>query len=796
MLVDIPLSKPSRRITFFAAAYLLCTGINNCAGEIVLDGTMGPKGTLPGTNTNFHIGAEFGKQVGNNLFHSFGKFNVNTGESATFTGPAVIDNVISRVTGGNRSCINGPLRSEIESANLWFINPNGVLFGKNASFAVDGSVHIGTADYLTLGDSGRFDAVNPGKSFLKSSPPEAFGFLAHASSAPPGSINIDRSKLTVGTDETLSLVGRDISIKGATLQADSGRINIAGVGNPETNRKVTIAASGLDIQGFGRQGRIDMDSAKLNVSDESTENGSGTVFIRGGRLQVEDSTIEADNTGKDGNETGISAVLSERVRLSGSKSIITTSTTGRGDAGSITVSAPSVWLENGAAIKANTAGKGGDAGDINIKGARVFVTGGSEIRSSTTSDMGNGGRISLTADDTIVVTGHSPAARESKISSSTASEKAAGKVILSAPTIRIEDGGIIQATSTSPGSAGDITLEKVKHLVVSSGAQIINRTSDRGPGGTVKIDASSGEVRITGQSTAINSNTEGAARHSGKVDITARHLTIDNGAKITASTSGAGKGGNISISANDIEITDGGSISARSESKDSGPSGNITIKNADTMRLRNGGEISVETSGAKAGNIIVEAGTLVHLRNKSKISTSANEGKGDGGNITIDKPTFTVLDGGSKILANAEAGKGGTINITTDFFFAPQDTCPDTSCVNAFANKERGGIDGKVNISATDANVVSGMLALSESFLDPTGLLSERCAARAAEKISSFVVTGREGMLRSPDALLPAPAPIPAAGDARRSKRTGLPRSSMLSTPSRDAETLAFGCER
>ena len=98
--------------------------------DVTIDGTMGPRGTLPGPN--FRIGAEVGKRAGHNLFHSFGRFNVNTGESATFTGPAAVDNVISRVTGSSRSLINGPLRSEIQSANLWFINPNGVLFGKNA----------------------------------------------------------------------------------------------------------------------------------------------------------------------------------------------------------------------------------------------------------------------------------------------------------------------------------------------------------------------------------------------------------------------------------------------------------------------------------------------------------------------------------------------------------------------------------------------------------------------------------------------------------------------------------------
>src|ERR671914_998832 len=66
--------------------------------EVTLDGTLGPAGSLPGPG--FVIPDTVGQTVGPNLFHSFGLFNINTGESATFTGPAAIDNVISRVTGG------------------------------------------------------------------------------------------------------------------------------------------------------------------------------------------------------------------------------------------------------------------------------------------------------------------------------------------------------------------------------------------------------------------------------------------------------------------------------------------------------------------------------------------------------------------------------------------------------------------------------------------------------------------------------------------------------------------------
>src|SRR5215510_11778027 len=75
--------------------------------QITLDGSLGPKGPLPGPD--YSIDAKVGQLRGNNLFHSFGQFNIHTNESATFTGPPAVENVIGRVTGGQQSLIDGQL---------------------------------------------------------------------------------------------------------------------------------------------------------------------------------------------------------------------------------------------------------------------------------------------------------------------------------------------------------------------------------------------------------------------------------------------------------------------------------------------------------------------------------------------------------------------------------------------------------------------------------------------------------------------------------------------------------------
>src|SRR3954447_26162444 len=143
--------------------------------QIVTDGTVGPKVSLSGGEIK--IGADLGSQRGGNLFHSFEKFGIATGQSATFTGPGDIKNVISRVTGGEVSNIDGKLRSTVGQADLYFLNPAGVMFGPNAKLNVPGSFHVSTAHELRFADGARFSAVDKTGSGLTVAPPEAFGFL-------------------------------------------------------------------------------------------------------------------------------------------------------------------------------------------------------------------------------------------------------------------------------------------------------------------------------------------------------------------------------------------------------------------------------------------------------------------------------------------------------------------------------------------------------------------------------------------------------------------------------------------
>jgi len=252
------------------------------AQSISADGTLGTTVTVNGANYFISDGTLRGA----NQFHSFGAFNVLEGESATFRGPAGITNIIGRVTGGSESLINGLVASEISGANLYLLNPYGVLFGPNASLNLSGSFHVSTADYLRLGESGVFYASPSESTVLTIDPPSAFGFLNDN----PAGIGIQQSLLEVPGGKHFSAVGGDITIDDANILAPGGRIDIACVasaGEVVPNPKGEAAA--LDTTNPAPLGAISVSNSLINAGGA----GGGTVIIRGGRFLATNSNIYA-----------------------------------------------------------------------------------------------------------------------------------------------------------------------------------------------------------------------------------------------------------------------------------------------------------------------------------------------------------------------------------------------------------------------------------------------------------------------------------------------------------------------
>ena len=258
--------------------------------EIITDGSLGAKLELPGKD--FQITPQLGQQVGSNLFHSFQNFNLSEGETATFSGANSVQNVIARVTGGQVSTIDETLRSTIPNADLYFINPYGILFGKNAKLDLQGGFHASTADYLKLQDGGRFDARYLNQSLLTVAPVDAFGFLET-----PNSIEIQDSLLTVAPHTEFSLIAGNLTLNHAKLTADSGRINLVSVAaTGEVSAKIDrLDARVPDTSSFSQLGSIQMTGTQVDTSGSP----AGGISIRGGQLLMNNSLLHAHNYGSD-----------------------------------------------------------------------------------------------------------------------------------------------------------------------------------------------------------------------------------------------------------------------------------------------------------------------------------------------------------------------------------------------------------------------------------------------------------------------------------------------------------------
>src|SRR5579884_455442 len=268
-----------------------------CGAAVVTDGTLGRAGPVTPVNNIYAITPALGQTRGPNLFHSFSQFDLAQGETASFTGPPTIKNVLARVTGGTASDIHGTIQCTIPNATFYLMNPAGVVFGPDAKLDVNGSFAVTTADYIRLGASQKFGPPGPADSALTTAPPAAFGFFGHRAG-----IDI-AGGLAVPQGRVLSLIGGDVRINGGQVVAPSGRVNItsaASVG--EARFDASSPASTPDLSTVGRRGLVELTaSAAVDVNGQQ----AGTIYIAAGLLHIESrpevfedySCLSADSSG-------------------------------------------------------------------------------------------------------------------------------------------------------------------------------------------------------------------------------------------------------------------------------------------------------------------------------------------------------------------------------------------------------------------------------------------------------------------------------------------------------------------
>jgi len=642
-------------LTFAAMA----PGSNASAQGITVDGRLSPAQTLAGPN--YAIGAGLGRQMGGNLFHSFGAFGLKQGESATFSGPPNVGNVISRVTGGAASSIDGRIRSSITGANLYLINPAGVVFGPNASVDVSGSFHASSADYLRMQDGARFGATNPDASTLSAAPPEAFGFL----SANPRPVTIDRSQLVLLTPRsTLGLAGGPVTISGGVLFAPAGTVHVASAAGP--GEVPVDPRAGLPT--VARSGRVQVaNKANISVNDTFRSGSSGSVFVRAGDLSLADSTINADNRGS--GPGGVVSLRGDRtVTISDGATIVAVSArAGRGPDVSIdTAAGGTVTLVAGSHVVAATLAAG-DGGAVTINAGTLTLRDGALVV-SLTQGRGNGGPINVSADSVLLdglQTGflsQTSGAGLVDAAGLPTPAGAGGRITLTGGTLSIQNNAAIQANTAGNGVGGSVSVAMAGDVSVTTSGQISALTlPGGGDAGSVAVAAQNVTL---GDDALIRSDAPGTIQGNAVTVTAADRLTLESRepappAVIEARSPQGKSGGSELIAAQSITML-GNSVIGSSISS-SGQGGALTVTAQGDLTLDGRGSVtgpsiatgtgSSTTSSGNAGPVKI-SGTNISLLHARVSSTNAESGSGAVGDLAVTAAGALTLSEQSSIEAS------------------------------------------------------------------------------------------------------------------------------------------------
>ncbi|MEM9218501.1 MAG: filamentous hemagglutinin N-terminal domain-containing protein [Cyanobacteria bacterium P01_F01_bin.150] len=209
----------SRLVGITVAMGVCCHGV--AFGQVMPDTTLGVEASTVIPQTDRHL-IQGGAPRGDNLFHSFQDFNVGTAEAVYFANPAGINRILSRVTGPNPSNILGVLGVE-GTADLFLLNPQGIIFGPESQLDIAGSFIATTANSIQL-DGYEFNATATSSLPLLTinvSPGVQYG------RSQSGSVIHNQGRLAVGEQQQLGLRGGTVQNAGELI-APGGLVELSG----------------------------------------------------------------------------------------------------------------------------------------------------------------------------------------------------------------------------------------------------------------------------------------------------------------------------------------------------------------------------------------------------------------------------------------------------------------------------------------------------------------------------------------------------------------------------------------
>lgn len=656
------------------AAILFAFSSTDAMAGATTDGSVGAVKTLSG---KFTVPQSLGTVSGTNLFHSFQNFSIGATESATFTTTnAALTNVISRVTGGELSKIEGVLRLSAATGstpNFYLINPAGVAFGHGAQVNVPAAFHVSTAHRLNFADGSSWDTTLANASSLSAAAPESFGFLA---TQPVASVTINNRDLTTN----LIVSQCDVLANCHNMKMKDGSYTSIVAGN------IDIEDSNLYTSGASSMRLVAAGNGTLTVPIDATgaPNASPT-----GSLSLLRSAVAAEDA------PSTMVVHTGTLDLGEEGEIYTFNQGGADAGGSIDVWATqSVNLSNGAEIGAATF-SGGKASDINLKTAALTINGDKSVVPPTgvisdSDGSGAAGNISISVSGQMAIYGGG------MVSSSAKKDGNAGTISINAADLTIDRQGNpvtmttfasgaeldrfatgIFGDTTGTGRAGTIAVTTTNTLTIKDGGIISSATHALGEGGTVSvtarnlvIDGQPDQALATGITSQANLGSQGNA---GQVLVSVtEQLKMYQAGAITSDTYASGAAGNVSVSAAKVTV-DGAAtayftgISSAATNGSSGQTGHVSVTAGESILLSNGGQFSIRsTAQVDNPNVLRQSmlqvsAPLITLVDQGAVTASAT-GNTNASQI-VAKATDQLQMSNATINTSAHDGNGGDISI-------------------------------------------------------------------------------------------------------------------------------------
>lgn len=635
---------------------------------------------------------------GSNLFHRFEHFSIQGSLKSVYFNDQGASNIFSRVT-GSTSQIDGTLGvSGNANANLFFINPKGIIFGSNARLDLGGSFVATTASTVLFDKGGVFGAGNSDASSILNIDAGVQAPIGLQFEGSPSSINIQRSSLSVSSSKVLSFISSEMSIDNSKLSSFGGKIFLSTVID---NGRVGIPISTSHVLPLHNSEQNINNNININMSILDVSNDlSGEIKISGNIIKIQNnSRLISQTIDQAGHSISINA---QNLSINQDSDVIS-DTRGSGQGGDLLITTKNLLLQNGGQVRATSCGfigltcGNGNAGNVLIKATNTIEIEGKSNRdtsaiSSSTWGVGKSGNISIEA-------GQLKAHQGGGILSTTAGSGNAGNINLNiidsitldgAPSRRNASGLFSGSPgdanpNTNDGNGGDIQI-KARSLVVKNGAQIASdnlriyspstdpqsyatqELIGNGKAGNIKINVSD-VIHVDGVSTtafgddglflpsAIVSFTENS-KDAGNLNISTSRLIVENGASVSATAGnltsqvGIGNAGIIKIDASDYVEVSGTSVDGKGS----------RIRNA-TFDLGNGNDLMITT-----GRLSVKDGSRIDSRTQPR---DYSKGSGNAGNIIINAKIVEITDGGQLVAVTrgnpkVSSGKAGNIIINAN----------------------------------------------------------------------------------------------------------------------------------